>query len=66
MPSPANFSGKLLAPSHEDFSAARRIWNGMINQQPALIARCTSAQDVIFAIWRGNRGSPTGAEVAMR
>ena len=45
-----HFSGPLLAPSHEGFWAARQLWNGMIDRQPALIARCTSPQDVISAI----------------
>jgi FAD/FMN-containing dehydrogenase len=45
-----HFSGLLLSPSDEQFSAARRIWNGMIDRRPALIARCTSAQDVMSAI----------------
>jgi FAD/FMN-containing dehydrogenase len=45
-----NFNGVLLPPSHDEFAVARRVWNGMIDRQPALIARCTSAQDVISAI----------------
>lgn len=45
-----HFSGPLLAPSHEGYWAARQLWNGMIDRQPALIARCTSPQDVISAI----------------
>src|SRR6185312_4258796 len=45
-----HFNGLLLASSHEEYSAARRIWNGMIDRQPALIARCTSPRDVISAI----------------
>ena len=45
-----HFNGLLLASSHEDYPAARRIWNGMIDRQPALIARCTSPQDVISSI----------------
>jgi FAD/FMN-containing dehydrogenase len=45
-----HFSSLLLAPSHSEFSAARRIWNGMIDRQPALIARCTSPQEVMSAI----------------
>ncbi len=44
------FSGVLLAPSHEEFSMARRIWNGMIDREPALIARCTSSRDVVTAV----------------
>ncbi len=45
-----HFHGQLLAPSHEQYSTARRIWNGMIDRQPALIARCASQHDVASAI----------------
>jgi len=44
------FGGQLLAPSHNDYNAARQIWNGMIDRLPALIARCTSTADVTSAI----------------
>ncbi len=45
-----DFKGQLLARSHNDFDTARRIWNGMIDRSPALIARCTSNEDVAAAI----------------
>lgn len=45
-----HFNGTLRAPGHEEFSAARRIWNGMIDRQPCLIARCASPQDVKSAL----------------
>src|SRR6202044_507342 len=44
------FSGQLLSSTSEGFSAARLIWNGMIDRHPALIARCTSPQDVQTAV----------------
>jgi FAD/FMN-containing dehydrogenase len=44
------FNGLLIAPSHNDYNAARQIWNGMIDRRPALIARCTSTADVASAI----------------
>lgn len=44
------FDGLLLAPSHQDFNAARRVWNGMIDRFPALIACCTNSADVATAI----------------
>src|SRR5947209_4873424 len=44
------FSGSLVPPSHDQYSSARRIWNGMIDRNPALIARCTSPEDVVSAI----------------
>ncbi len=46
----SRFEGRLLAPEHDDYPAACRIWNGMIERAPALIARCTSNADVAAAI----------------
>ncbi|MGA8728025.1 MAG: hypothetical protein WB608_04685, partial [Terracidiphilus sp.] len=46
----SRFEGRLLAPEHDDYPAACRIWNGMIERAPALIARCTSNTDVAAAI----------------
>lgn len=41
-----NFRGELLTPSDAGYDTARRVWNGMVNKRPALIARCTGANDV--------------------
>jgi FAD/FMN-containing dehydrogenase len=42
--------GKLLRPSDDGYDDARKVWNGMIDRRPALIARCTEAADVIAAV----------------
>jgi len=34
----------------DGYDAARRIWNGMIDKHPALIARCADAGDVVRAV----------------
>src|ERR1700692_169802 len=44
------FGGELLAPRHVQYDTARKVWNGMIDKRPALIARCTSTSDVIACI----------------
>lgn len=44
------FDGQLLAPSHDEYDASRRIWNAMIDRRPALIARCVSVADVQAAV----------------
>ena len=45
-----SFRGEILVQEDETFDEARRIWNGMIDKRPALIARCTGAADVIAAV----------------
>jgi len=46
----ASLSGTLLAPGDEGYEGARRIWNGMIDKHPALIARCADTTDVVHAV----------------
>src|SRR5271170_6319223 len=42
----ASLRGPLLTSGQEGYDTARRIWNGMIDKHPALIARCADAADV--------------------
>ncbi len=46
----ASLRGELICPGDEDYEAARKIWNGMIDKHPALIVRCTGVADVISAV----------------
>jgi FAD/FMN-containing dehydrogenase len=46
----SRFRGPLLRPEDDDYEAARRVWNGMIDRRPALIARCAGVADVIAAV----------------
>jgi len=41
--------GQLLCPGDETYDPARKIWNGMFDRRPALIARCAGTADVIVA-----------------
>jgi len=45
-----SLSGRLLLSENEGYEAARKVWNGMIDRRPALIAVCTSAADVQNAV----------------
>lgn len=44
------FSGQLIRPQDDEYEQARRVWNGLIDRYPALIARCTGVSDVIAAV----------------
>jgi len=42
--------GSLLCVGDAEFETARRVWNGMIDKVPALIARCSGTADVMAAV----------------
>ena len=45
-----HLQGVVLLPGTPDYEAARIVWDGRANQHPALIVRCTNANDVIVAL----------------
>jgi FAD/FMN-containing dehydrogenase len=45
-----NFAGTLLRPTDPAYDDARRVFNGMIDRSPALIARCRDAGDVAAVV----------------
>ena len=46
----ARLRGELLRPGDAGYEEARKVWNGMIDRHPALIARAASVADVINAV----------------
>src|SRR5262245_553014 len=46
----ASLRGELLDPNREEFDAARRVFNAMIDRHPTLIARCAGAADVVACV----------------
>lgn len=46
----SRLKGSLIHPGDTDYDDARRVWNGLIDRFPALIARCAGKADVIEAI----------------
>jgi FAD/FMN-containing dehydrogenase len=54
-----DFHGDLLQPGGPDYESARRVFNGLVDRRPALIARCSGTDDirlaVRFAVERGYR-----------
>src|ERR1043165_6464062 len=45
-----HFRGELIQPGDASYDAARKVYNGMIDNCPALIARCADVADVIAAV----------------
>jgi FAD/FMN-containing dehydrogenase len=45
-----SFRGAILLHGDDGYEGARRIWNGMIDKRPAVIARCTGSADVAAAV----------------
>ncbi len=48
-----SFRGELIQPTDAAYEAARRVYNGMIDKHPRLIARCVDVADVIAAVGFG-------------
>jgi len=42
--------GRLIRPEDADYVEARKIWNGMVDKRPALIAQCAGTRDVVAAV----------------
>jgi len=55
--------GELIGPADAAYDEARALFNGMIDKRPALIARVSSAADVIAAV---NFGRDNGLDIAVR
>src|SRR5688572_10360160 len=55
--------GGVLLPGGVGYEEACRVYNGMINKRPALIAHCVDVADVIAAV---NFGREHGLTVAVR
>lgn len=57
------FRGELIQPSDPGYDDARKVYNGMIDKRPALIARCADVADVIAAV---NYGRENNLLIAIR
>jgi FAD/FMN-containing dehydrogenase len=55
----AGFGGEIVGLRHPRYDELRKVFNGMIDRRPALIARCTNARDVSAAVrFARDRGLP--------
>jgi FAD/FMN-containing dehydrogenase len=59
----ASLRGRLILPSETDYDEARRVYNGMIDRRPCMIARCADVADVITSV---NFGRENNLPVAVR
>src|ERR1700682_4673672 len=59
----ASLRGTLIGRDHPDYDDARKLYNGMIDKRPLLIARCADVADVIAAV---NFGRDNDLRIAIR
>lgn len=59
----AQLRGSLVQPTDLAYNETRKLYNGMIDKRPALIARCVDVADVIAAV---NFGREHGCDIAIR
>ncbi|MGZ4332697.1 MAG: FAD-binding oxidoreductase [Gaiellaceae bacterium] len=57
------FTGAILEPGDPGYDEARAVHNGLVDQRPALIARCRTASDIADAI---NFARASGLEISVR
>jgi FAD/FMN-containing dehydrogenase len=43
-------TGQVIVPTDAEYDCARRVWNGNVDRQPAVVVRCSGVADVQFAI----------------
>jgi hypothetical protein len=59
----SRFAGEVLAPGDTGYDAARMVFNATIDRRPAVIVRCTNADDVAEAV---NFGREQNLVIAVR
>jgi FAD/FMN-containing dehydrogenase len=59
----AELAGKVTLPQDAGYDAARKVWNGMIDQRPRAIVRCSAASDVVACV---NFARASGWPLAVR
>jgi FAD/FMN-containing dehydrogenase len=58
-----HFAGDVVRPGDERYDEHREVWNAAVDRRPAVIARCTSTEDVASAVVHGRE---RGLEIAVK
>lgn len=45
-----DFAGEIFLPGDPAYDGARKIWNATVDKHPAMIARCSTTQDIVRAV----------------
>ncbi len=53
----SSFRGELIQPGDAGYESARKVYNGMIDKRPQLIARCRDVADVMAAVEFGRENN---------
>src|ERR1700674_5593957 len=59
----AKFTGKVITPEDSEYDKARSVFNGAVDRRPAVIARCTTPEEVAAAI---KFGTDHSLEISVR
>ena len=59
----SSLRGPVIGRSHAEYEEARKLYNGMIDKRPFIIARCADVGDVIAAV---NFGRDNKLPIAIR
>ena len=59
----SRISGGVLSAADDAYDEARKVWNGMVDKRPALVARCLGSADIAAAI---EFARESGLEISVR
>jgi FAD/FMN-containing dehydrogenase len=59
----ARFNGRALRPGDPEYGTSRALWNGAIDRKPAIVTRCSTAEEVAEAV---QFARASGLEIAVR
>lgn len=54
----SSMRGEVISRTDPRYDEARRVWNGLIDHRPAVIARCTGTADVVEVVRVARRHRP--------